>query len=111
MTKDRSFHEYIVKDLLAHVSGLSSRAMFAGLALYKNGTIFGIVVASELYFEVGEGNRADYESGMSHPFTYTKSNGKTVTMPYWRVPAEFMDDRDGLVSLIDKSVAVSQKLA
>lgn len=80
MTKDRSFHEYIVKDLLGHVSGVTSRAMFGGLALYGNGTIFGIVVDSELYFKVDDGNRPEYESRMSHPFTYTRSDGKTVSM-------------------------------
>ena len=111
MTKDRSFHEYIVKDLLGHVSGITSRSMFGGLALYRNGTIFGIVVNSELYFKVDDTNRQDYESRMSHPFTYAKGNGKTVSMPYWQVPAEFMDDRKGLAALIDQSVAVSRKIA
>ncbi len=111
MTKDPSFHEYIVKDLLGHVSGITSRSMFGGLALYKNGTIFGIVVDSDLYFKVDDTNRPDYESRMSRPFTYTKSNGKTVSMSYWQVPAEFMDDREVLADLIEQSVAVSRKIA
>jgi len=111
MTKDRSFHEYVVKDLLGNISGITSRAMFGGLALYRDGTIFGIVADSELYFKVDDGNRAEYEAGMSHPFTYTRSDGKKVSMSYWLVPAEFMDDRDGLLALIEKSVAVSQKLS
>lgn len=110
MKNDRSFHEYIVQDLLGDISGITSRAMFGGLALYKNGTIFGIVVDSELYFKVDDRNRAEYEAGMSHSFTYTKSNGKTVSMPYWLVPAEFMDDREKLMDMIDKSVAASQSL-
>jgi DNA transformation protein len=110
MKKDQSFHEYIVQDLLGDICGITSRAMFGGLALYKNGTIFGIVADSELYFKVNDRNRAEYEAGMSHPFTYTKNDDKRVSMSYWLVPAEFMDDRDGLVALIDKSVAVSQKL-
>lgn len=109
MPSDKSFHDYIVKDLLRNVPGTTSRAMFGGWALYKNEIIFGIVIASELYFKVDDGNRAEFEKAKSHPFTYTKSDGKSIVMSYWLVPAEFMEDKEMLDALIEKSVAVSRK--
>jgi len=109
MTKDRSFHDYIVRDLLGNVPGITSRAMFGGWALYKKGIIFGIVIAAELYFKVDDRNRAEYEKAMSHPFTYTRSDGKSTVMSYWLVPAEFMEDKEMLDALIEKSVAASTK--
>lgn len=109
MTSDKSFHDYVVGDLLGDVPGITSRAMFSGWALYKYRVIFGIVIDAELYFKVDDGNRAEFEKVGSHPFTYTKSDGKSAVMPYWLVPAEFMEDKDELMALIDRSIAVSKK--
>lgn len=109
MTSDKSFHDYIVADLLRDIPGISSRAMFGGWALYKDRVIFGIIIDAELYFKVDDGNRAEFEKAKSHPFTYTKRDGKSAVMPYWLVPAEFMEDKDELMALIDRSIAVSKK--
>ncbi len=109
MTKDKSFHDYIIYDLLGDVPGITSRAMFGGWAIYKNGVIFGIIVAGELYFKVDNENRPKFEEMEGHPFVYAKSDGKPITMSYWLVPEEIMEDRERLYDLVDGSVAVSQK--
>ncbi len=109
MAKDRSFHDYIVYDLLGDVPGITSRTMFGGWAIYKNGTIFGIIVAAELYFKVDGENRSEFEQAASHPFVYAKSDGKSITMSYWLVPEEIMEDKERFYNLIEKSVAISRK--
>ena len=68
--KNSEFRDYVIYDLFADISGISSRAMFGGFGLYKDGAIFGIIVEGELYFKVGESNRGDYEELNSRPFTY-----------------------------------------
>lgn len=40
--KDKSFHDYIVYDILGILTGITSKAMFGGWAIYNGGTIFGI---------------------------------------------------------------------
>lgn len=107
--KDKSFHDYIVYDLLRDVPNITSLAMFGGWAIYKNGIIFGIIANGELYFKVGEENRFEFEKMESHPFVYTKSDGKPVKMSYWLVPEEVMEDRERLYNLVDESIAVSYK--
>ncbi len=107
--KDKSFHDYVVYDLLGDVPDITSKAMFGGWAIYKYGIIFGIIVAGELYFKVDKSNRPDFERMKSRPFVYAKSNGKPITMSYWFVPEEIMEDKGRLYDLIEKSVAVSGK--
>ena len=106
--KDRSFHDYVVQDVLSDVDGLASRAMFGGWALYQHGVIFGIIVDGELYFKVDADNRAEYERMGSHPFTYVNKKGTSVTMPYWLVPDAQMEDREQLLALLAQSVAISR---
>ena len=109
MAKDKSFHDYIVYDLLGDAPDITSRAMFGGWAIYKSGIIFGIIVAGELYFKVGDRNRSDFEKIESHPFVYAKKDGKPVTMSYWLVPEEIFENKEKLHELMEKSVIVSRK--
>jgi len=88
------FVDYVVSDLLGEWEGVRARAMFGGYGLYKEDTIFGIIVDDVLYFKVGDANRKAYEAAGSRPFEYqAKGRAKPVRMSYWEVPAEVMDDR------------------
>jgi DNA transformation protein len=109
MAKDKSFHDYIVHDLLGNIRGITSRAMFGGWAVYQNGLIFGIIVEGELYFKVDDGNRREFEAMESHPFVYEKKDGKQITMSYWLVPEEIMEDRERFYEFVEKSAAISRK--
>ena len=106
---DKSFHDYVVHDLLGDDGGISSRAMFGGWAIYRNGAVFGIIVSGELYFKVGADNLAEFERMGSRRFLYTRPDGKSVALSYWLVPEDAMDDRERLRDLMLKSVAVSRK--
>ena len=107
--KDKSFHDYIVYDILGNLPGITSKAMFGGWAIYKGGTIFGIIAIGELYFKVDDKNRLEFEKLESHPFIYTKKDGKQIAMSYWLVPEEIIEDRDKLIVLVEQSVAVSRR--
>lgn len=106
---DKSFHDYVVHDLMGDVGGVSSRAMFGGWAIYQHGVVFGIILAGELYFKVDDENRSEFERMGSRPFLYVRPDGKSVVMPYWLVPEDAMDDREGLRELMRKSVAVGRR--
>lgn len=109
MAKDESYHDYIVYDLLGDVSGITSRAMFGGWAMYRNGVIFGIIAAGGLYFKVDDKNRPDFEKMGSHPFVYAKKDGKPVSMSYWLVPEDLMEDKEKFYDLLEKSVDAGRK--
>ena len=105
--KKSSFVDYVTGDLLGGISGVRARAMFGGHGIYKGDTIFGIIVGDELYFKVGDSNRKDYEKASSEPFVYTAKGNKRVTMSYWKVPAEAMEDLQVLEEWAEKSLRVA----
>ncbi len=97
------FCDYVVSDLLGHIPGISARAMFGGYGLYQDGVIFGIIAGDELYFKVGESNKARYERMHSRPFVYT-GHGKPMSMSYWLVNTE---DRELLREMVHESYLAS----
>ena len=106
MSKDTSFHDYVVNDLLADVLGVSSKAMFGGHGVYKNGKIFAIIVDGELYLKASENTKNFFAKHDSHQFTYSKKNGKTYRMNYWFVPEEIFENREKFAEWVDVAVSV-----
>lgn len=101
------FHEFVVHDALVNIDGITSRAMFGGYGLYKDGIIFGIIVDDELYFKVDDTNRKEYESFGSSPFTYEGKNRKKITMSYWKIPEEIIEDRERVSALAIQSLCIN----
>ena len=108
MKNAHSFHDYVLYDLLRNISGVTSRAMFGGWGLYKDGVIFAIIADGALYFKVDGSNRADFEQLGSQPFVYGQGNHKPTTMSYWLVPEEVMENKEELEKWIERSVRVSR---
>jgi DNA transformation protein len=88
------FRDFVL-DQLARVPDLRSRRMFGGVGLYSGERFFGIVAADELFFKVDDGNRAAYEAAGSEPFRPVLD--RPVSMSYWRVPLEVLEDPAELV--------------
>ena len=102
-----TFRDYIVDDIMGDISGITSRAMFGGHALYRDGVVFGIIIDGEVYFRSGETSRAQYEERGSKQFEYSNARGTTTKMSYWRLPEEIMEDRTLLPEWIDTAVIES----
>ena len=77
MKKDRSFHDYVIQDRLGKIPGITSRAMFGGWGVYKDGIIFAIIDDDQLYFKVDDQLQPEFEQLGSSPFVYSPSPGKT----------------------------------
>ena len=101
--KQNAFVEYVARDLLSKLSGVSARAMFGGYGLYQDGVIFGIIVDDTLYFKADETNRKKYEAAGSAPFTYESTGRKKAVMSYWQVPAEVMEDKTAAAAWAEES--------
>lgn len=109
MTKDNSFHEYVMNEVFAGIDGITSKPMFGGWGIYQDGVFFALISKGELYSKVDENNQADYEKLGSKPFVYTGHKGKDVTMSYWLLPEEIMENREELEKWIEKSVEASKE--
>ena len=76
------------------------------LTLHKDSVIIGIIVNDELYFKVDNQSAEIYKSRESKPFCY-KARDKIISMSYWLVPLEIMEDELLLGSWLDGSYLVS----
>lgn len=107
--KKSDFAEYVVHDLLGQISRITARAMFGGHGLYKGGVIFGIIADGQLYFKTDEKTSKKYKKLGSSPFTYSKGKVKSITMSYWELPAEIMDDPEELKKWVLESSRISKQ--
>lgn len=97
MPKPSEYLTYLL-ELLAPLGQVTSRSMFGGYGIYRDGVMFALVADETLYFKVTANNQADYEQAGSQPFTYSKSNGKATVMSYWEVPLEVLEDQEQLIN-------------
>ena len=99
------FREFVLGQL-ADVRDLYAKPMFGGIGLYSGDLFFGIVAGDVLYFKVDDTNRADYEQVGSRPFKPYAD--RPVTMRYYSVPAEVVEDSAGLAQWAKRSIAVAR---
>ncbi|HST75925.1 MAG TPA: TfoX/Sxy family protein [Acetobacteraceae bacterium] len=106
MARPDKLAEYLL-ELLAPLGPVSARRMFGGAGLFHGGTMFGLLAREEVFFKVGDANRADYEAAGEAPFTYPTKDGTHTLTSYWRCPPELLDDADELRDWARKAVAVA----
>ena len=83
--------DYIL-DLLLPLGNIKVRKMFGGYGIYQGGIFFAIISDNILYFKVGDNNRSLYEKHDSKPFSYEGKHGKIITMSYWEVPIDVLEN-------------------
>ena len=95
-----------VLEQLAGAGRITARRMFGGTGLYRDDVFFAIIASDVLYFKVGDANRADYEArGMQQfrPF----DDKPYLSMSYYEVPADVLEDPDECVHWVHRSVSVA----
>ena len=99
----------VVLEQLSGVESLRAHAMFGGVGLYAGDVFFGILAADILYLKVGDSNRGRYEAaGMTAFRPYAD---KPMTMSYYQVPANVLEDCDELAVWARESVRVASRPA
>jgi DNA transformation protein len=96
-----------VMDQLAPVRGLDARAMFGGIGLYSEDVFFGILAADVLYFKVDDDSRRAYQSKRMEPFKPFAD--RTMTMSYYAVPPDVLEDSDLLAKWAQRAIGVASK--
>lgn len=85
----RDYLDYL-HDLFSAFAPVTTRAMFGGHGVYRDGVIIAIVIDEILYLKVDELTRPAFEAQECAPFVY-EAKGKVVPMSYWSVPDEALD--------------------
>jgi len=102
------FRDFVL-DQLAGLRELRAQRMFGGIGLYSGERFFGIVAADELFFKVDDGNRGAYEAAGSEPFRPVAA--RPVSMSYWRVPIEVLEDPAELRVWAQEAIAAAARAA
>lgn len=105
MKKDTSFHDFVVYDLMNRLSGISSRSMMSGWCIYSNKIRFAAIIGNELFFKIKDDEMKDKMKKFgSIQFKYKKKDKKVVTMSYWSVPEEAIDNSDLFFDLANEVI-------
>ncbi|MBI2382041.1 MAG: TfoX/Sxy family protein [Gammaproteobacteria bacterium] len=98
-----------VQDQLAPLGGISTRRMFGGIGIYREGLFFALIDDDELYFKVDDATRPAYVAADMPPF---QPFGEDKPMNgYYRVPPEVLEDADELAAWARKAQAVAGRAA
>lgn len=105
MKKDASFHDFVVYDLMNKFSDISSKTMMSGWCVYYNKIPFAAIIGNELFFKIKDNEMKEKMKKLgSIQFKYKKKDKKVVTMSYWSVPEEAMDNQDLFFELGSKVI-------
>jgi DNA transformation protein len=107
MAVSADYLAYIL-DQLAPFSRVTARRMFGGVGLYADGFFFALI-EDTLYFKVDDSNRQDFEARGCKRFEFIMEKGgtRTVSMSYYQVPEEVIEDSDELRTWARKALAVA----
>lgn len=93
---------------LNRIAPVTARGMFGGYGLYLEGTMFGLIADSRLYFKVGDSNRKDFRAAGTLPFVYHRQ-GREVAMSYYELPAAVYEDLSQLDTWVQRAHAAARQ--
>ncbi|KRD74912.1 TfoX/Sxy family protein [Lysobacter sp. Root983] len=99
-----------LRDLMAGFGTVTSRRMFGGHGLYRDGVIFALVDDDALYVKVDDVSRAQFEAAGCAPFVYHKQK-ELVALSYWSVPESALDSAEELRPWLDLAYAAALRKA
>ncbi len=104
MKKDTSYHDYVVYDLMNNLSHITSRAMMGGWCIYSKGIPFSLIIDNQVYFKA-KGELADKLASLGwNKFNYKRTDGKVISMCYWKVPDELMDNQEKFEEVAESAI-------
>jgi DNA transformation protein len=108
MVKDSPLLEYLL-DQLEPLGGISSRIMFGGHALMRQGLMVGFVDNETLYLKADDTNRPAFEKEGMRPFTYATKRGKRIALGYWEAPPAVIEESEELQRWVLDAAAAAKR--
>ena len=109
MAVSSDFLAYVLEQLGGR--GYTSRRMFGGVGLYSDGLFFALIAEDTLYFKVDDSNRADFLARHCEAFRPFPDDPNTVSMNYYRVPVDVLEDSEELARWTARARAVAASAA
>ena len=108
MPVSSNFLEFVL-DQLSSLGSVRARRMFGGIGLYAGELFFGVIDDDIVYFKVDDSNRSNYTSRGCEAFRPLGDD--TVSMSYFRVPEDVLEESDELKSWANKALRVATAAA
>ena len=105
MAVSAEFRDYVLDQLRA-VTPVTSRAMFGGVGIYSGGTFFALIAEDVVYFKADAATRPAFEERGSKAF---RPYGDKVSMSYFELPADVLEDEDELRTWTRDAIAVARR--
>lgn len=93
-----------MNEVFSELKDVHPRRIFGGWGIYQDGFFFAMISNNQLFFKVNGTNKSDFEKSGSKPFVYTGQHGKSITLSYWELPAEVMENKEKLTIWFEKSI-------
>jgi DNA transformation protein and related proteins len=106
MAVSGDYLQYVLEQL-AGLGSLTKRRMFGAVGLYSEARFFAIITDDTLYMKVSDANRRDYQArrmGQFRPY----ADKPHMSMGYFEMPADVLEDADECVLWARKSVAAAK---
>jgi DNA transformation protein len=82
--------------------------MFGGHGVFRDGLMFAILSDDVLYLRVDAVTQPRFEAERSEPFVY-EGKGRSVRLPYWRVPDWLFDETDAFLEWAQAGFAAARR--
>jgi DNA transformation protein len=105
-----AFKEFL-EELYEPMGGVTVRAMFGGLGIFKDALIFGIAFDDALYLRADEATAVRFAAESATQFVYRGMKGREIEMPYYRLPDRLYDEPDEFIAWSEAAFGVAQRAA
>jgi DNA transformation protein len=100
-----------VLDQLSGLGEVVAKRMFGGIGLYSGGAFFGLVDEDIVYLRVDDESRPEFVARGMPAFRPVRAKPQLVSVSYYQLPGEVLEDAEQLVMWARRSVAVARKAA
>ena len=84
-----------IEELFAPFGPVAVKRMFGGHGVYADDLFFALEADGEIYLKADDATKPQFAAAGSKPFVY-QGKSKPVTMSYWRLPEDALEDEDAL---------------
>jgi len=106
MPLSASFREFVA-DQLSTLRSVEIKRMFGGAGLYFDGRMFGLIDQDSLYLRVDDETRPEFLARGMTPFHPVRRDPKRVSLNYYQLPAEVLEDSEELVVWAKRAIKAS----
>jgi DNA transformation protein and related proteins len=107
MARRSALVDYLL-DQLMPLGQPRGRPMFGGHGLYLDGLFVGIVSDETVYLKADQSTQPDFERAGMQRFVY-ESRGRRVSLSFWQVPAEVVEDPEALCHWVSAAARVAAR--